>query len=44
MHFAKRLNHLPEAALLRATLREEKNMNESLNQIAINSVDEKALD
>lgn len=43
MYFAKRLGHLPEAALLRATLTEEKNTNESLNQLAINFIDEKAL-
>lgn len=43
VHFAKLLGHLPEAELLRATLTEEKHANDSLNQLAINSVDEKAM-
>jgi ferritin-like metal-binding protein YciE len=43
VHFAKRLGHQAEAVLLSSILAEEKNANESLNQLAINSVDEKAL-
>jgi len=43
VHFAKRLGYTPEAELLQATLTEEKNADETLNQLAISSVDEKAL-
>ena len=43
VHFARRLGYAPEAELLNQTLTEEKNANEMLNQLAINSVDEKAL-
>jgi ferritin-like metal-binding protein YciE len=43
IHFAKRLGHYPEAEMLQATLTEEKNANETLNQLAINSLNEKAL-
>ena len=43
VHFAKHLGYLPEAQLLQATLNEEKNTDETLNQLAITSVDEKAL-
>jgi ferritin-like metal-binding protein YciE len=43
VHFAKRLGYAPEAVILNSILAEEKNANETLNQLAINSVDEKAL-
>lgn len=43
VHFAKRLGYAPEAVLLSSILAEEKNANETLNQLAINSIDEKAL-
>ena len=43
VHFAKRLGFAPEAELLAESLAEEKNTDETLNQLAINSVDEKAL-
>jgi ferritin-like metal-binding protein YciE len=43
VHFAKRLGHYAEAELLQASLTEEKNADETLNQLAITSVDEKAL-
>lgn len=43
VHFAKRLGYMPEAELLNQTLIEEKNTDETLNQLAISSVDEKAL-
>ena len=43
VHFAKRLGYAPEAAILSSSLAEEKNADETLNQLAINSVDEKAL-
>ncbi|MFD1873222.1 ferritin-like domain-containing protein [Hymenobacter bucti] len=43
VHFAKRLGYAPEALLLSSSLAEEKNADETLNQLAINSVDEKAL-
>lgn len=43
VHFAKRLGYETEAELLAETLAEEKNTDETLNQLAINSVDEKAL-
>ena len=43
VHFAKRLGYTPEAHLLEQSLAEEKNTDETLNQLAINSVDEKAL-
>ncbi len=43
VHFAKRLGFTPEAELLAESLAEEKNTDEALNQLAINSVDEKAL-
>jgi ferritin-like metal-binding protein YciE len=43
VHFAKRLGYMSEAEMLNQTLTEEKNTDEMLNQLAINSVDEKAL-
>ena len=43
VYFAKRLSYEPEAELLAATLAEEKNTNDVLNQLAIDSVDEKAM-
>jgi ferritin-like metal-binding protein YciE len=43
VHFAKRLGFDSEAQLLSASLAEEKNADELLNQLAINSVDEKAI-
>lgn len=43
VHFARRLGYTPEAEILNKTLQEEKNTDESLNQLAITSVDEKAL-
>ena len=43
VHFAKRLGYAPEAVILSSSLAEEKNADETLNQLAINSVDEKAL-
>jgi ferritin-like metal-binding protein YciE len=43
VHFAKRLGYEPEAVILNNILAEEKNADEILNQLAINSIDEKAL-
>lgn len=43
VHFARRLGYTPEAEILNTTLQEEKNTDESLNQLAIKSVNEKAL-
>jgi ferritin-like metal-binding protein YciE len=43
VHFAKRLGYSAEAEILQATLNEEKNTDETLNQLAIASVDERAL-
>ncbi len=43
LHFAKQLGYTAEASLLQASLTEEKNTDESLNQLAITSVDEKAM-
>lgn len=43
VHFAKRLGYTAEAELLQASLTEEKNTDELLNQLAINSIDEKAM-
>jgi ferritin-like metal-binding protein YciE len=43
VHFARRLGYTAEAELLNQTLTEEKNTDEILNQLAINSIDEKAL-
>lgn len=43
VHFAKQLGYMPEAELLQASLDEEKNADEILNQLAINSVDEQAM-
>ena len=43
VHFAKRLGFLEEAEILSATLAEEKNTDEILNQLAISSVDENAM-
>lgn len=43
VHFARRLGYLPAAELLAQTLSEEKNTDELLNQLAIQSVDERAL-
>jgi ferritin-like metal-binding protein YciE len=43
VHFAKRLGYEPEAVILNSILTEEKNADETLNQLALNSIDEKAL-
>lgn len=43
VYFAQRLGYQAEAALLSETLAEEKSTDELLNQLAINSVNEKAL-
>ena len=43
VHFAKRLGYTTEAETLSQTLMDEKNTNETLNQLAITSVNEKAL-
>ena len=43
VHFAKRLGFTPEAELLAESLAEEKNTDETLNQLAISAIDEKAL-
>ncbi len=43
VYFARRLGYHTEAALLHDTLAEEKSADELLNQLAINSVNEKAL-
>jgi len=43
LHFAKQLGYTAEASLLQASLTEEKNTDESLNQLAITTVDEKAM-
>jgi ferritin-like metal-binding protein YciE len=43
VHFAKRLGYELEAEILSSILAEEKNANETLNQLAIYSIDEKAL-
>jgi ferritin-like metal-binding protein YciE len=43
VHFAKLLGYNAEANVLHETLKDEKNTDESLNQLAITSVDEKAL-
>ena len=43
VHFAKRLGYLEEAETLAATLAEEKNTDEILNQLAISFVDENAM-
>ena len=43
VHFAKQLGYMPEAELLQASLTEEKNTDEILNQLAITSIDEQAM-
>jgi ferritin-like metal-binding protein YciE len=43
VHFAKRLGYIPEAEILTKTLTEEKATDGTLNQLAITSVNEKAL-
>lgn len=43
VYFAKQLGYRPEAELLQASLAEEKNADEILNQLAINTVDEQAM-
>ncbi|MDB5270755.1 MAG: hypothetical protein JWP58_3795 [Hymenobacter sp.] len=43
VHFAKRLGLASAADILAATLAEEKNTDELLNQLAISSIDEKAI-
>jgi ferritin-like metal-binding protein YciE len=43
VHFAKRLGYTTEAQTLSQTLTDEKNTDETLNQLAITSVNEKAL-
>jgi ferritin-like metal-binding protein YciE len=43
VHFAKRLGYAGAADTLNATLAEEKNTDDRLNQLAISTIDEKAL-
>ena len=43
VHFAKRLGHYPEAEMLQATLAEEKNTDETLNQLATMSVNARVM-
>jgi len=43
VHFAKRLGYASEAAILSSILEEEQNADEALNQLTVNSINDKAL-